>query len=249
MKIYKKNILLVLSGLFFNILTIHCQATNDDAILYNWFDNTVGKVNLDINKGPIYSSSYQTMDNNSLYLVDNKYTLGNIVYDNEVYYKLKLNYDVFRDILILNSNDSELIGITLSKEKVNSFSIHNKNFVKINSDQYNLPEFITGYYEMSQYDKNLILYIKHHKKIDYNTLKDGIDYFFFKNNNSYYLDYKKKLYPINAKNDLIKIFPENKKRINEFYSTNKNLKTNDPNQFMKNLLKAIVTSDYNSPQK
>lgn len=247
MKNYKKIIFLIISSLFLNI-TSHCQ-TNNDIALYNWFDKTVGKINLDINKGPIYTNNYRTLKNNDLYLVDNKYTVGNLNYDNEIYYEIKLNYDIYRDILILNCNNSELTGITLNKDKVNSFSIYNKNFIKINSNKYTLAEFTTGYYEISEFDNHLILYIKHQKKIDYNTIKDGIVYFFFKNTDSYYLDYKKVLYPLNSKNDLIKIFPEQKKTISEFYSINKDLKRTDQDQFIKNLIKSIISSDYNSAKK
>lgn len=239
---------LIIFGFFFNISAIRCQ-TNNDIPIYNWFDKTVGKINLDINKGPLFINNFRTEKGNNIYLVDSKYTIGNLTYDNEIYYETKLNYDIHRDILILTSDESETIGIILNKEKVNSFSIYNKNFVYINNNPYNLADFKPGYYELSQYENNIILYIKHQKSIDYSAIKDGVNYFYFKENDSYYLHYKKVLYPISGKSDLIKVFPEHKKTINEFYSMNKRIKKSDSNQFMKNLVKSIVITDYNSTKK
>ena len=239
-----KPILIILSGLFLNIFTIHCQTTNEVS-LYNWFDKTVGKVNLDINKGQIYANSFLTIGNNNLYLIDNNFTTGSVSYNGQIYYETKLNYDIYRDILILNPSDSESIGISLNKEKVDAFSIYNQTFVKINDFQYNLSQFTTGYYEICQYENEMILYIKH-KKNSQKKINDDEVYYVFKNDNTFYLDYKKVLFQIKGKSDLITIFPEQKKRINEFYSMNRDIKSTDPNQFMKNLIKSISSFISNS---
>jgi hypothetical protein len=238
----KKFILLFFFGLSLNIYTSQGQTSQEKAI-YNLYDNNVGKENLDINNGVPHVNPYKTIDNNTnMYLVDDKFSSGSIVYDGQIYYNTNLKYDIFRDEIILNpTGASELIGINLTKRKITSFSIYNKNFIKVEKEQYALPELSTGYYEISEYKDNLLLYIKHQKNIQKKIKDDGI-FYQYKEQNSYYIDYQKKLYPINNKSDIIKIFPEQKKQINEFYEMNRAIKKVDLDQFTKNLMTYISNS-------
>lgn len=234
----KQFLLLFLLGLFLNIYTIQSQTSNV-ILTYNWFDNVIGKENLDFNYGPLYTNIYKTQGDNNMYLIKDEYSLGKLSYEGQTYYDVKLKYDIYRDILVLNPpGESELIGIHLNKEKVDSFTLLNKSFIKINKEQYNFPSFNTGYYEVSKYTEDIIFYIKNQKGV----IKKVVDedyYYYFTDNNSYFLDYKKTLYRVNKKSDLIEIFPNQKKQINEFYTTNRDLKKNDIDYFMKKLIKTI----------
>jgi hypothetical protein len=239
--IQKKRHLLLLLGIFLNIYNIQSQ-TSSVIFTYNWFDKVIGTENLDINYGPLYTNPYKTLGDNSMFLVNDKYSLGKISYEGQMYYDAKLKYDIYRDILVLNpAEESEQVGIYLNKEKVDSFTLLNKFFIKINKEQYNFPGFPTGYYEASIYNEDIVFYIKHQKNM-IKKIKDDYSYYHFTDNNSYFLDYKKTLYSIDKKGDLIKIFPNQKKQINEFYSTNRSLKKNDVDSFMKNLIKTISNS-------
>ncbi|WP_029271785.1 hypothetical protein [Flavobacterium sp. KJJ] len=237
----KKIIFHSIFGLLLSINALHAQTAKEIEI-FNWFDSTIRKENLDINNGVLYTNPYRTIDDNNLYFLGDKFEKGNLTYNGQIYYDNALKYDVYRDILILNpAGTSELIGVSLNTEKVDSFTISNRNFVKIHKEQYNLPEFLTGYYETAKFSDNFIFYIKHSKSIQKKVKDDGA-YYYFKDNNHFYLDYKKNLYPINSKNDLINLFPEQKKQINEFYLMNRSIRKSDLNQFMKNLMKYINTS-------
>ncbi|KUJ63439.1 hypothetical protein AR687_03960 [Flavobacteriaceae bacterium CRH] len=231
----KKSTFLILFGLLLSIHSIHAQTIKEIEI-YNWFDNTVGKENLDLNNGVLYTNPYRTTNDDNLFLND-RFEKGNVSYNGQMYYDTSLKYDIYRDILILNPQGaSELIGVSLSTEKVDSFTISNRNFIKIRKEKYTFPGFSTGYYETSLFNENFIFYIKHSKNIQKKIKEDGI-YYSSKSNNDFYLDYEKKLYYINGKSDLIKLFPEKKKQINEFYFMNRGLAKSDLNQFMKNLMK------------
>lgn len=240
MKNYQKKFtFLILFGLILSTKTIYAQT---DKEIYNWFDQTFGKENLDINNGVLYTNPYKTLDNNTLYFLNDKFEKGDLTYNGQIYYNVSLKYDLYRDLLILNQfNASDLLGITLNNEKVNAFTILNSNFIRIVKEKYNYPEFSTGYYETISLSENLIFYIKHSKAIQ-KKIKDDGSYYYFKDNNLFYLDYKKVLYAITGKNDLIKLFPEQKKQINEFYLSNRSIRKSDLNQFMKNLMKYINTS-------
>ncbi|MGN7809154.1 hypothetical protein [Flavobacterium johnsoniae] len=241
MKNYQKKIIfLILFGLFLNIYVIQAQ-TNNDINIYNWYDKTVGEDNLDINNGIPHTNLYRSVQDNYLYLI-NQYELGKLSYEGQNYYNVKLKYDIYRDILVLNpSGQPENIGINLTQNKVESFSIQDKNFVKIEKKIETIPEFATGYYEVSKIAPDFTFYIKHHKDIQKTVSENGILYS-FKENSLFFIDLKNNISLIKGKNDIIKLFPEQKKQINGFYLLNRELKQSDLNQFMKNLMKYISNS-------
>lgn len=236
----KKNIFLILFGLFLNIYVIQSQTTNDINI-YNWFDKTVGKDNLDINNGIPHINPYRSLNDSYLYLI-NQYELGKLSYEGQNYYDVKLKYDIYRDILVLNPDGQpENIGINLTQNKVESFSIKDKNFIKIEKKNETIPEFATGYYEVTKIAPDFTFYIKHRKDIQKTVAENGI-FYSFKENSLYFIDLKNKISLVKGKNDIIKLFPEQKKQINGFYLLNRELKQSDSNQFMKNLMKYISNS-------
>jgi hypothetical protein len=174
LKNYQKKLhFITLFGLLLNIFSIHAQTAKEIEI-YNWFDQTAGKENLDINNGMLYTNPYRTIDNNNLYYLDDKFEKGNLTYNGQIYYDVSLKYDVYRDFLILNQHGaSDLLGISLNNELVNSFTILNSNFIRIAKEKYNHPEFSTGYYETTPFNENFIFYIKHSKTIQKKIRDDG----------------------------------------------------------------------------
>ncbi len=210
MKNYQKKIIfLTLFGLLLSINSIHSQSIKEIEI-HNWFDNSIGKNNLDINNGILHTNPYTTLDGSTIYFKDDKFEKGTLGFEGQFYYETSLKYDIYRDILILNPyGASELIGISLVKEKVDSFSLYNRNFVKLNKEQYNLPGFISVIMKLQKTLLHFTFYIKYSKTIQKVVREDGI-FYQFKPKNNYFLAYKKTLYIVDSKSDIIKIFPEKK---------------------------------------
>lgn len=225
-------------------LQSHSQ-NNEDVLLYSKFDSIVGKENLGLNNGPLALNLYKTEGDNTMYLKDDKYTIGTIIYDGEPYYNIKLKYDIFKDQLILNPpGKPEHIGINLIREKTTSFSIYDKNFVLLLKNQTALAEFESGYYELKKINENFLLYIRHHKDIQ-KRLNDNAVYYSFKGNNTYYIDYKNHFHEINSKSKILKVFPEYKKQINAFYQKNSSLSRTDNDQFINSLMISIYNFSIN----
>ncbi len=223
--------------------------SNSDILLYTKFDSIVGKENLGLINGPFAINPYKTIGNNTMFLKSDKYTIGNLVYDGQPYFNVKLKYDIFKDQLILNPpSQPEHIGITLIQDKTSSFYIYGKNFIKITKAQTSLPEFTTGYFEIIKIDKNFNLYIKHHKDILKEIKEDGV-YYSFHDNYQYFVEYNGKFYETNNKTSIIKVFPENKKTINTFYQKNRDLSKSDYSQFINNLMIAINNSSINNSKQ
>ncbi|MEN2399753.1 hypothetical protein GKZ90_0008185 [Flavobacterium sp. MC2016-06] len=237
----KKSIFLTLFGLLLSIYNLHSQTNNQTAIS-NWFDKDVGKENLDINNGTLHINPYKTVGDNNMYYISDKFELGSLTYNDQTYYDTNLKYDIYKDVLVLNPfGESEHLGIALTQNKVSAFSIKNNTFVRVETKNDSLPEFTSGYYEETKLSSDFILYIKHHKTIK-KIISDNEIAYTFKDNNLFFITLNHKLYLIKGKNDIIKLFPEQKKEINGFYLMNREIKKSDLNQFMKNLMKYIKNS-------
>lgn len=228
-----------------NIFTSNSQTKNIDSTTYNWFDNTTGRENLNIINGIPNINPYKTVGDNSIYLWKDQYENGSLTYENLPYFNLKLKYDIYRDILILSpSEKSENIGINVNPEKTQSFSIKDKTFVRVQKTIDNPTNFTTGYYEETILNSDLTFYIKHHKNGQNSINDDGIVYR-FKTENLYFLNLKNNIIQIKSKSDLIKLFPELKRQINDFYLMNRELKQTDLDQFFKNLIKYVTKTSSN----
>lgn len=219
---------------------------NSEISLYTKFDSIVGKENLGLNNGPLALNQYRTIGDNNMFFKNNKYTIGNLIYDGQPYFNAKLKYDIFKDQLILNPpNQPEHIGINLIQDKTDSFSIYGKNFIKITNSQTALPDFTSGYYEIIKIGKDFNLFIKHHKDILKGINEDGV-YYSFHDNYQYYIEYDGKFYETNNKTSIVKIFPKSKKNINAFYQNNRSLSKTDYSQFINSLMISIYESSTNN---
>ena len=227
--------------------SIHSQ-TKTEISIYNWYDNLVGKENLDFNTGKIYTNPYKTNDGSILFFENESFTTGNLTYKGNKYYQIPLKYDVFRDILVLNpSTESESTAISLNQDKIESFSIYGKNFIKINKGQYSNINLRTGYYENLSFTENFIFYIEHSKKIEKRAKEEVVSYA-FKSANQFYLALDGKAYLVNSKREIIKLFPSIKNQINDFYTSNNSIRKSDLDQFMRNLFQSISISSSNKAQ-
>jgi hypothetical protein len=186
--------------------------SNKEESFHNWFDNSVGKENLNINNGPSYRDNYVTIGDNNMYYIANKFMKGNVTYDGQTYYDLNIKYDTYRDQLIINPlGESKYSSIALIQDKISAFTVNGKNFIKLNKEVSPLSQLTTGYYEL-------------------NVLREGFIFY----NNTYYTS--------NSKSEVLKIFPTLKKQINDFYAMNREIRKSDNDQFMINLLKHINSS-------
>jgi hypothetical protein len=199
-----------------------------------WFDYKVGQQNLDINNGKLLLN-YDKILNKVDRFYFREYQSGTVIYDNQVYYNLILNYDLLNDDLILKpSGESDKNPIILNKSKVKSYSINQKNYINLSYGNSTLPEFINGFYEENFKESKIIYYIKHVKNKK-NLINDSNLYDDFISNRYYFIFYKNTYHEISSRKDVIEILPEYKKIINEYYSNNSNEKS-DKSKFLKDLI-------------
>ncbi|MFZ0599055.1 MAG: hypothetical protein WAM46_18860, partial [Flavobacterium sp.] len=102
----------------------------------------------------------------------------------------------------------------------------------------NIPNFRRGYYEEVLVGNNITLFVKYYKdkkKIN----KDEIDLVEFIPKYEFVLLKDSKFYLVNTKKEILVLFPNNKRKINDFYLLHRDLKSDNPALFTKNLLKFI----------
>lgn len=231
----QKTIFLVLFGLFLNIYTTQSQ-TNDDIIVYNWFDKNLGLESLDFKNGLAHLNFDKTATNQNRYLTD-EFKKGSINYNEQIYFDLFLKYDIYSDELVLRPYDeANTTKINLIKDNIKSFIIGNEKFTNVK--ELNTSIFKGGYYEEVLIKNNITLYIKYYKEKKKST-KDEINLIDYVPKYEFILFKENKYNLISEKKEIITLFPDDKRKINDFYLMNRDLRKENPSLFMKNLIRYI----------
>lgn len=238
MKNYKKKaIYLSLFASILNISYLHSQS-DEKSSLYDYFDQTVGKDNLNINNGIVHSEPFRPIAGKNRYYTE-EFNIGDISFEDQIYSNVNLKYDILLDQVIYKQNGaSENLPINLITEKVDYFFIKNKKFVNLKEESVQFPSIIKGFYEETYIGDNVSLYIKHTKE-KVKSLQSDVIYYNFIYKISYILKYNNYFYKVETEKDFKKIFPNFKKEINSIYSTDKKLERSNKPQFMENLTKQI----------
>jgi hypothetical protein len=235
------NLLKISFSTILLFIAYNSQSQNDSAAsLHDWYDSKVGKENLDINNGKILLNYDIILKNNDRFYFNN-YTLGSIVYDNQPYNNVLLNYDVNNDDLIIKPyGENDKMPIVLNKSKVNSFKVNGKNYINLDLKKTDNELSISGFYEEVLINNKINFYIKH-KKDRRQIINDNLVFDDFTTITSYTIQYKNQFYKITNKKSLTTIFPELKKTINEYYSNNDSIEKSNKNKFLEDLFKYINT--------
>ncbi|OXG09503.1 hypothetical protein BC749_101975 [Flavobacterium araucananum] len=231
-----KSLCLILFGIFLNIYSSYSQ-TSHETSLYNWFDKNIGVESLDFENGPAHLNFDKLANNKNRYYISEDFIKGNIHYNNQDYFDLLLNYDTYNDELVLKPyGESNTTKINVIKDNISYFKIGNDKFVNLKT--LNTTTFRKGYYKEILTGNNITLFIKYYKekkKIN----KDEIDLIEFIPKYEFIVLKENKFYLVNDKKEIIILFPDSKKKINDFYATYRSLKKDDTPLFMQNLLKHI----------
>jgi len=211
---------------FLNLSTIHMSAQDQNSNLSVWADSKIGLENLPINNGVMYVDFYILKDKNSQYLFDKKYEIGSVYYDEQIYDNLYINYDVYKDLLLLKTNgEQDLRAVSVIKNKTKNFFLSGKKFVNLDA---------LGFHEEEIKSKDVTLFTKHLKtkseKIEKNYVVSE-----FVNRKQFLISYKNTFIKY-SKNELLKIYPNFNSEINNYYSENSRLEKTDEQQFVGNLL-------------
>ena len=216
--------------LLFFIYTINFFSQSNEKEALVWFDNIVGKKNLDINIGVRYVEKYRSLEGNYHFLFNNQFNKSTIKYDNQTYYEVPIKYDILDDDIIVNiPSERENYSLILNKSKIESFILFNKLFV--NLKEYGINEKLYSNNKVTLFKK----YSGHastfiHKNNYFNKFSLNLKHLIF---------IKGKFYSANSKKELKKIFLNKKDLINTYFSNNKKKFRDSKDDFLIELLKKL----------
>ena len=173
--------------------------------------------------------NYYSMVEEDQFLFSKDFLPGEVIMRGRTYSDVMVLYDIFKDEIL---TPYKPVGILqLNKEMIDSFSFFFLNkrysFIKI---QDSTKMELNGYLNVL-YSGKTKLYVKYSKKIEKLEAKG-------ENNKFYqltriYLAKDSLIYPVTGKNDLIKIYDEDKKVVRDFIKKNQlRISKNDPESFI-----------------
>jgi len=166
--------------------------------------------------GRLWRNEYSQLKGDQ-FLFSQEYSPGKVTISDKLFDDIELRYDIYNDELITKTKQG--ITLQLNKEMVNAFTmeVNNKSygFIKLNEDSLNNER---GYVNVL-YSNNLGLVVKYKKEILLLAVDKKFDAFF--QYHRIYVMKSGKVYPIKKKNDVLKLFPENKQEIRDFIKSNK----------------------------
>lgn len=196
-----------LSGTFFyqkalvNTMAVYHQSFGDQAALYN--GSRYGEYLYKFKEGDPYFNSPQPI-------------AGTVIYDGVKYDNVLMRYDEIKDELVINDQGNR---IQLLKEKVEYFSLFNSNFIKIKTDGHANNLVSSGFYNLLYKGKVCLL------KKQIRTTKDDLSIggelqISVEEKDYYYIKKDDKFYPIKSKGDLLDVFGDKKKEVQQFIKAN-----------------------------
>ena len=148
-------------------------------------------------------------DGSTYFAYSEKFEQGNVLFRGKWYRGVQLNLNAHRDELNIISPVQGII-LSLNKQAVDSFSFGNHAFVHYRSGEFSLLG--NGYYQVL-FEGNVKLYKKirrqYYGRIEYANFQKGYTLF-----EDFYLWKEKRWHKIGTKGDLIKLYADQKRVIN-----------------------------------
>jgi len=238
----------VLSAPLFLLAQSLCaqQYYNDSAIVSGAADYAKQYYNLKRgNESAIYNGVmhhyYPSVIEGTAYFSGDSWAKGTVLYDNIFYEDMLMRYDLVTDQLVILLNETSSISLSLFSPRVKEFSYSGLKFIyqyKING----MPSFEEGFYQ--ELVRGRVSALCRTTKIIAETINGNELLKKFEEKKKYYLVKDNHTFYITKKKDLLSLFKDKKKTVQEYMKIKK-LK------FRKNTEKTItaVTELYNKPEE
>lgn len=215
----------------------HSQSTRDNAI-HVVYDAIVGGENTGLYNGPEFKDQFlDSWDGSHIYLNTHVFTHNTLIYNNQRYTNVPLKYDLFDDNVVIRSEDNlSIFQIKLVPENISSFTVHNRDFVKLTEPQLNIDGH--GFFEIASIGNIVSLYIKHVKTKKKETINNILQYSLVEDN-YYLLVYNGVYHIVRSIKGFKKVIPNRYKEIRKFRKEYKSIYKTDRDGFMIKLIKYL----------
>lgn len=151
------------------------------------------------------------------YFIQKELTTGTIVYDGLEFANVPMIYDLLKDQVVIQHNNS-FSKLGLVSQKVKEFTLLNHHYIRITVDSTSNTPLITGFYD-EVYKGNLNVLIKRTKWIE-ETVKDelerefiSLDLFFIQKGGVYY--------PVRSYKGLMALLKDRSKEVKQYLRKNR----------------------------
>jgi hypothetical protein len=172
-------------------------------------------VNQVLYKGKEWHNLYSFIKGDQ-FLFANTFLPGSVTVNGKKFNNVEISYDIYKDEIITPANQGVIIQ--LNKEMIDSFSIQFQmrkyNFINLSEDS---TSGIKGYAN-SLYSGKTSLIVKYRKEIDLLAVDDKYDLFF--QTYRVYILKDGKAFQVSGKNDLLKVFQDEKDQIKSYMKKN-----------------------------
>ena len=216
------------------------QAQQDHSELYQFFDKNVGAENTLLYNGIENIDLQRTIDDANKFLLKGRdFEKGSLVYDGQFFPEVPMRFNLVDDEIIVSlKNDQENSIFKLIKEKVERFTLDDRDFVFIPANANS--EISEGFFQELYKSGNFEVFKKYLKR-EFKILDRTNPYYRYEViDPEYYMKYDKSYYKINSWKDLATHFPSFKKDIRKFYKDNKQLRKEDPDRFTTQLFTEVT---------
>ena len=207
-------------SIFLIINQINSFSQTNEKNLGIWYDNIVGEENLNIFNGSYNYIRERTISDTINPYFSKDFIEGTVNYSEQLYDSVLMKYNSNTDNLVIKPKKLDnFYSLILNSEKVKGFILDNKHFINASKNEVLSKNNFKGFFEEIK-DKNFTIYIKHYKSKS-DKIYDKRVFVTFQKNETYYLYLEDKINEIKSEKDLIEIFPNLKKEINNFKNDNK----------------------------
>jgi len=215
---------LILTVFFlFPAISLVAQSSADDSVLYQKAINNLVSLyhqsegdQTGLYNGSQYGGFPFTFKEGHPFFYDGKPGTGSIVYEDVLYENVLLQYDEIQEAVVMEDSSRR---IQLLNERIRQFSVFNNAFIRIVKDSLSNALVKTGYYNLLYEGRNRLL------KKEIKTVREDIttekviyyvdlhEYYYIKKDNTYYA--------VNSKRNVLKIFGDRKKEVQQYIRKNK----------------------------
>jgi hypothetical protein len=167
-----------------------------------------------LNKGTEYPTYESLQPNEHAYFMSEDWIDGTINYGGEVYKNVSMQFDLFRDKIVVEHTLSH-IAMELINENIKWFDLLGHRFVFVKSDDKKRE----GFYDLL-YDGKVKALAKYEKSQQKN-IKDKKVTYYFAERTHYYLFKEGNYYPVSSKNAALDVFSDKERELKQFLKKEK----------------------------
>ncbi|WP_157805250.1 hypothetical protein [Confluentibacter citreus] len=210
---------------------------------YKLFDSFDSYYNNGIFNGAEYVDRYMNFKKgNHKFFSKDEYILGDIIYNGQPYFNVKMKYDLLYDFLVVEYLNQMHNYLKLNNELVDEFKIEGYKFYKITENQDLTPFYGNGFFKEAYKGNNYTFYVKYLKSKSERFHNQRV-YYVFGEQSIHVLFYNNHYYRISKIKDVMNLLQEKEDQIQKFYTNYRKLYKKDREQFLEKLFKNLEDLD------